>query len=1212
MGVALDFSPQTKRPPRAIFSTPWQCKVFTIAVMSCLESIRILCTLAASYAGLSDSTRVDFNRQVRPILSDKCYRCHGPDEGERKAKLRLDRKDGLFASRSGAAVVPGKSAESSVYARITASSPEDLMPPPDSGKSLSAGEIDLIRRWIDQGAEWSGHWAFIPPRRPPVPEIPETEVFKGEVEPPFNSIDRFLRARLRSVGVRPSPVADPVTIIRRVTLDLTGLPPTPAEVDAFVAAPSLRAYEAVVDRLLGSSRYGEHMARYWLDAVRYGDSHGLHFDNERSLWPYRDWVIRAFNENKPFDAFTVEQLAGDLLPDATLEQKVATGFNRCNVSTSEGGSIEAEVLMRYAVDRVEAVGTVWMGLTVGCAVCHDHKFDPISQKEFYQLYAFFNSFEEGAMDMNIALPPPFVRIVTKEQGATIAKFRQEVQVLRQQLDAPIPEVDAAESKWFASLADSLKRAWQAIELAKAESTGGAKLRRLDDDSVLVEGPSPERAVYELMYSAPRDPITAIRLEVLRHDSLPLGGTGRADKANFVLSEVEASTVHPPAVSGAQRPGQAITFSSAQADYSQRGFEVVRAIDGKNDTGWAVDGFTRREDCAAVFFLASPVVVEEGALLRIRLLQESGGHQTIGRFRVSVSSHPLFGPVVLEPWSVVGPIPAENELDAFEKDFGPEAKLDLGATFADGRLKWQEKPDFEDGKVHDFPSEIGAVYLHRVARSPAPRKFPISLGSNDGLKVWSNGKLVHENNVRRAAGADQDAVTLDLEPGENHLLFKVANFAGACGFYFKRKDTESRNEILDLEPILSVAPESRSEADRKRLREYYRANYSPELQRLQARAVELDKKAAAIEAQAPGTMVTTEMTNRRDAFVLIRGEYTQRGEKVSPGVPAVFSPLGKGEPGNRLGLARWLVGRDHPLTARVTVNRFWQQYFGAGIVKTSVDFGSQGEWPVHPDLLDWLAVEFIESGWDVKRFQKLLVMSAAYRQSARVTAELIEKDPENRLLGRGARFRMDAEMIRDGALAASGLLFERVGGPSVKPYQPGGIWESVGFVGSNTLNYKQDQGAALYRRGLYTFWKRTAPPPVLSLFDAPSRETCTALRQRTNTPLQALATMNDVQFFEASRRLAERMVHEGGPTPRARISHGFRLATARSPRPDELEVLVETYSEHLAEYRSNPMEALKAVSVGDSKPDESIDVNELAAYTMIGNLILNLDETLTKG
>ncbi|HVR74870.1 MAG TPA: PSD1 and planctomycete cytochrome C domain-containing protein [Planctomycetota bacterium] len=1156
------------------------------------------------------SARVDFNRDVRPILSDKCYTCHGPDEGERKAKLRLDGKEGMFAARtSGAPVVPGESAKSLVHARITARSPDDRMPPPESGKTLTDDQIDVIRRWINQGAEWSGHWSFIAPRRPPVPA---TDDVGDDVEPAQNPIDHFLRARLESAGLKPSPPADPVTFIRRVTLDITGLPPTPQEVDAFVADRSSGAREKLVDRLLSSPRYSEHMTRYWLDTVRYGDSHGLHFDNERSLWPYRDWVIRAFDQNKPFDAFTVEQLAGDLLPNPTLEQRIATGFNRCNVSTSEGGSIDEEVLVRYAVDRVEAAGTVWLGLTVGCAVCHDHKFDPISQKEFYQLFAFFNSFEENAMDGNAILPPPFVKVPAPEQVVQIASLEKETQALRERLDGPLPEVDEAEEKWALALAERLKGTWRVLEPAQAASTNGATLRKLDDGSVLAEGPSPDKDVYDVTAPAPREPITAIRLEALRHESQPGAGAGRADNSNFVLSEVEISVTFPAVAGAGQRPAQAVAFLSAQADYSQKDFDISKAIDGKSDTGWAIDGPTRKEDRTAVFFPAQPILVEEGALLRLRLLQEHGARHTIGRFRVSVSSDPALAPAVLSPWSAVGPFTAANGGEAFEKDFGPEANLDLAAAYQDGKLKWKERANLADGQVHAFGQEVGATYLYRTIRSPGERKMTVSLGSDDGLKLWLNGKLVLEKNISRAAAPGQEQAVLHLAAGENRLLLKIVNLGGPSGFYFKPTGDEAPSEVLHLGPVLAVLPDRRSEADRKRLRDHYRGNYSNEWRSLQARAVELEKKTQEIEAQVPGTMVTKEMEKRRDAFILRRGEYTQKGEKVSPGVPAVLPPLGEGDPTNRLGFARWLVRRDHPLTARVTVNRFWQQYFGVGIVKTAVDFGSQGEWPVHPELLDWLAVDFIESGWDVKRLQKLIVTSAAYRQTTLVTPEALEKDPENRLLSRGPRFRMDAEMIRDSALAIGGRLVERVGGPSVKPYQPSGIWEAVGFLGSNTAIYKADQGDALYRRGLYTFWKRTAPPPALSLFDAPSRETCTALRPRTNTPLQALAMMNDVQFFEASRHLAERMMREGGAEPEDRLAHAFRLATSRRPRADELEVLLETFNAHLAEFEADAGAALQAVSVGDSKRDESLDVKALAAYTMAANLILNLDETLTKG
>jgi hypothetical protein len=762
-----------------------------------------------------------------------------------------------------------------------------------------------------------------------------------------------------------------------------------------------------------------------------------------------------------------------------------------------------------------------------------------------------------------------------------------------------------------ALAEKLKSSWRLVEPVQSTSASGSVFKKLDDGSILAEGPGPEKDVYELTLPAPKEPVTAIRLEALRHESRAEAGTGRADNANFVLSEVEASVVYPAVAGATQRPARAIAFLSAEADYAQKGFEVARAIDGKTDTGWAVDRPAPKEDRVAVFYPAEPIAVEEGALLRLRLVQEHGARHTIGRFRVSVSSDPSLASAVLGPWSIVGPFVARNAEEGFATDYGPEGKLDLAASFAGGKLKWTEKPDLADGKVHAFGQEIGATYLHRVIRSPGASKMAISLGSDDALKVWLNGKPVLERNLSRGVAPDQDKAELDLAAGENHLLLKVVNFGGASGFYFNRSGG-ARSELLELGPLLAVAPERRSQADSKRLRDYYRGHYSAEWKALEAKAIDLDKKSQEAEAKVPGTMVTKEMEKRRDAFVLVRGQYTQKGQKVSPGVPAVFPQIPESEPANRLGLARWLVRRDHPLTARVTVNRFWQQYFGTGIVKTAVDFGSQGEWPVNPDLLDWLAVDFIESGWDVKRLQRLIVTSAAYRQASNVTAEAFEKDPDDRFLSRGPRFRMDAEVIRDNALAISGLLVERVGGPSVKPYQPGGIWEAVGFVGSNTSIFKQDQGDALYRRGLYTFWKRTAPPPALSLFDAPSRETCTALRPRTNTPLQALAMMNDVQFFEASRRLGERMMREGGAGPRERIAFAFRLAIARRPMDDELALLLETFDAQLAEYKGDADLALRAVSVGDSKRDESLDSSELAAYTMIANLILNLDETLTKG
>jgi hypothetical protein len=771
---------------------------------------------------------VDFDRQIRPILSENCFNCHGPDAKERKARLRLDTREGALATLRGGghAVVPGRSADSALIERVRSDEPGERMPPPRTKKRLTAQQIQLLRRWIDEGAKWSQHWSFIPPQRPPLPALKDTRW-------PRNNIDRFILARLEAEGLKPAPEADRVTLIRRLTLDLTGLPPTPAEVDSFVADHSQDAYEKVVDRLLESPHYGERMALDWLDAARYADTHGYHIDSGRDMTRWREWVIDAFNQNMPFDQFTIEQLAGDLLPNATLRQKIASGFNRNHMINFEGGAIPAEYHNAYLVDRVNTTATVWLGLTVACAQCHDHKYDPISQKDYYRLYAFFNNLPENGLDGAKGNAVPVLRISSKEQ--------------QQSLDL---------------LADEIKR--------------------------------------------------------LREK--------------------------PAALAGAAG----------------------------------------------------------------------------------------LGPVVFR----------------------------------------------------------------------------------------------------------------------------------------------SRNHLSGLE-----------------------------------------KQRAEVEKRIPTSMVMQEMAKSRDTFLLIRGQYDKPGEKVTAGVPERLPPLPKDAPTNRLGLTRWLVAAEQPLTARVTVNRYWQMFFGTGLVKTAEDFGIQGELPSHPELLDWLAVEFMQK-WDMKALVRSMVTSATYRQSSAVTPALFSRDPENRLLARGPRFRLQAEFIRDQALAVSGLLNREIGGASVFPYQPTGLWQELASRGDSknwsAQFFVQSKGKDLYRRSMYTFWKRTSPPPQMITFDAPDREVCTVRRPRTNTPLQALVLLNDPTYVEASRKLAERMMKEGGAGNAERIDFAFRLATARHPKATEIAVLERIFTSQRAEFAANEAAALKLLRVGESPRDERLAVPDLAAWTVVAGVILNLDETVTKG
>ncbi len=1013
--------------------------------------------------------KIDFGRQIRPLLAEKCFACHGLDGETRSTDFRMDTKDGIFAAleSGGVAVVPGNLDSSLLFQRLITADEDEHMPPLDEEKQLSSEEIELVRQWIAQGAEWQQHWAWIAPLRPQLPELKETAW-------PNNEIDHFVLARLEKEGRTHAAAADKLTLIRRVTFDLNGLPPSTAEIDGFLADTSPNAYENVVDRLLKSPRFGEHMGRYWLDAARYGDTHGLHLDNFREMWLYRDWVINAFNDNKPFDQFTIEQLAGDLLPNATIDQQVATGFNRCNVTTSEGGAIDEEYQAHYTVDRVSTLSTVWLGVSLGCVVCHDHKFDPYLQKDFYQLFAFFNNLDGPVMDGNSKDPAPILKIANDAQQAEMAELKRLIASLSESTTAPDLELDAAQAAWETKLRSGTisEPRWNVLSPEIFTSSGGATVTKQEDGSLLVSGENPPKEIYEFITPTTATQLTAVRLEGLLHPSLTNGGAGRSSNGNVVLSELElevASTSEPD-------NWHKIKLARAWADYEQPDgdFKIANAIDGNPETGWAIAGHQKQEDRTAIFMAESPFGNEAGTRLKIRLRHESiyAQHQ-FGRIRLAVT-------------------------DA------------------------AEIPQIGSGNVP--------------------------------------------------------------------------------------------TEIVNL---LKVAPEQLSDEQRSTLREHYRKQVSTDaaLKQNLAELAAKQQRLTELDNSLPTTLVWKETVEPKPAFILNRGAYDKLGEQVQRNTPAVLPPLAslkEGETPTRLHLAQWLMSDEQPLTSRVTVNRFWQQYFGRGIVETTEDFGSQGTPPSHPQLLDWLAVDFRENGWDVKRLQKQIVMSSTYRQSSKIPHDGSLFDPANRLFSRGPRFRLDAEMIRDNALFLSGLMIERVGGPSVKPYQPPGIWFAVAYTDSNTARFQRDSGDALYRRSLYTFWKRTAPPPTMSTFDAPSRENCSVRRSRTNTPLAALALMNDEQFFEASRGLAERILKEGGASDEDRAEYAFRLVTSRLPSDAERVVLLRVYASSLAHYAADDAVAIALLKVGESAYDESLAASQLAAWTIVANMLLNLDETLTKG
>lgn len=1177
---------------------------------------------------------VDFNHDIRPILSDNCFACHGPDDKERKAKLRLDvRADALKPAKSGEpAIVPGDVSKSHLIARILTKDADEVMPPPKTGKKLTPQQIELLKRWVQEGAKFEGHWAFSKPERPVLPVVKDQKWVRNE-------IDRFILARLEKEGLKPTSEADKTTLIRRVTLDLTGLPPTLAEVDAFLADKSPKAFEKVVDRLLASPRYGEHMAKYWLDAARYADSHGYHIDSERSMWKWRDWVVEAFNQNKPYDQFTIEQLAGDLLPEATTEQKVASGYVRANMSTGEGGAIVEEYQAKYSFDRTETTSTIWLGLTMTCARCHTHKYDPITHREYYGLYSFFNNLNESVMDGNKPNPDPFLKLPTPEQSKRQAELKQFMAEAQKKIDGPAEKLDLAQAAWEKKWHEKLSDGWTTLTSAFVTSTlsNGPVFKTLDDQSVLAEGGNPESDIHEVMISLKAGTtLAALRLEALPHESLPKKSSSRAEDGVFRLSEFEAELITPPNLIEAVAATEAkdkdskkpkadevskpkkLKFAQAVATSAAGTREIDKAIDGKADTGWGVEAAAGTEPQTALFVLAEPAKVSKDTDLRIRLKYEaSKSKRAIGRFRLAAAQNEdliqLLNPPKADPWQVLGPFATDGLHQGFTNVFEPEREIDLKKTFTGvrGEIKWSAKPDFEDGKnnllVQDLHGIHGAYYLYRILNVPAARKLDLSLRANDAFKLWVNGKEVAAR-AEEKPGDGLLRLTVDLKQGENKLLLKVVTVQGAAYFTFNKKLGDADSVPADIAAVLATTSKL-SGPQATKVRNYFRRENSGDFKTLFANLDKWKEEEGAIDKAIPMTLVAKEADKPRETFMLVRGEYDKKGDKVTAGVPALLPPIPAGAPTNRLGLAKWLVDPSHPLMARVTVNRFWQQYFGVGIVKTTEDFGVQGDNPSHRELLDWMATEFIRTGWDVKALQKLMVTSAAYRQSSKTSPELRGRDPENRLVSRGPRFRVDAEVVRDVALAVSGLMVEQRGGRSVKPYEPPGLWEAVSF--NNSQKYVPDKGDATYRRSLYTHWKRQSPPPNMLLFDAPTREYCVVRRPRTNTPLQALALMNDLQFVESARGFAVRILSEGGDSDKERLTYAFRLATSRQPVGEELKVLRTSLAEQRAHYKKDTAAAEKLIGVGAYKPEKVADKVELAAWSTVASMILNLDETVTK-
>ncbi|MEX2381006.1 MAG: DUF1553 domain-containing protein [Opitutales bacterium] len=990
---------------------------------------------------------IAFNRDIRLILSDNCYNCHGPDKGTREARLRLDTAEGMLAERGGiAAVVPGDLDSSELYYRITAHDPDERMPPLDSNRELTDRDIALLKLWIEQGAPYEDHWSYIPPERPQPPEV-EHE-FTAETP-----IDPFILSRLQDRNLQPSPEADRATLIRRLSFDLTGLPPEPAKVEAFLQDESPDAYEKVVDRLLASPHFGERMAIKWLDLVRYADSIGYHSDNPRNVTPYRDYVINAFNQNMPFDQFTIEQLAGDLLPEASLSQKVASGYNRLIQSTEEGGAQPKEYEAKNSADRVRNVASVWLGSTLACAECHDHKFDPYSAKDFYSMAAFFADVKEDAIGRREeGMPVP-----SEEQVKRMNDLDAMIAELLKDIAAPAPRLAVAQAEWEEEMRTATDVEWEVLKAKTLHSTGGATLTILDDGSILASGENPARDTYTFEADITETEIAAIRLEALPHESFNEGGPGRSGNGNIVLTDVRLSG---RIASDPESEGQPLEIETVSANFSQDTWPIANAIDGDNSTGWALLPETGKPH-DAVFEFASGVELS-GLTVTLDFQSPHAQHQ-LGRFRIS-------------------------------------------ATTA-------ERPHGARG----LPSEISQ--------------------------------------------------------------------------------------------ILAGNPEEQSDEDKARLQEYYRMHVSPELKSEREALAAAQTTREEVEQMAPRSLVTT-AAEPRTVRVLPRGEWmNDTGEIVEPAVPHFMKQIEpNGDRATRLDLAQWLVDPENPRTARVFVNHLWNMFYGRGLTTPLDDLGSQGEWPEHLELIDWLAMEFIESGWDIKHMVRLMTTSRTYRQTSDTPGWLADADPLNRFFARQGSFQLAAEMVRDNVLSISGLLTETVGGPSIRPYQPEGYWDHLNFP---RREYVTDEGDDQYRRGLYIHWQRSFLHPSLLAFNASPREECVAERPESNTPQQALVLLNDPTFVEAARVFAQRILTEGGVNAEDRIYWAFRRTLSREPTPEEQEIMEGLLTKHTNDYRENEDAATGLTSVGFAPMNGDLDVAQLAAWTSVARVLFNLHETITR-
>jgi mono/diheme cytochrome c family protein len=1030
----------------------------------------LVALLIAPPATLVAADAVEFNRDIRPILSENCYACHGPDAGQRQADLRLDAHDAALAELASGkrAIVPGNVEESELARRIVPTDAAEQMPPADSTKKLTAEQIALLQRWIKEGAQWQGHWAFLPVRRTLPANQPASKIAAPAIES-TQPIDLFIRSRLTAASITPAEQADPISLTRRLAFDLTGLPPTAEQVSRMAAAPNEENYRRLVEELLSSPRYGERMAMWWLDLVRYADSVGYHGDQPVSIYPFREYVVHAFNDNKRFDQFTREQLAGDLLPEPTKEARIASGYNRLGMMSAEGGVQPKEYLSKYIAERVRNVSGAWLGVTIGCAECHDHKFDPFASRDFYQLEAFFADIEERGLYSGANVDGnwgPSLQLPSTEQEAALARLDSNIGSAKAKLATSTPELEAAQAAWEQTVAPPIE--WTHLRPVEAVSAGGATLAVLDDASILVSGAQPETDTYTLRFANLPANVTGLRVETLPHDSLPAKGAGRASNGNFMLTEFvahyrlgEAAEELPVALQNASESFAQKVDGGKKKDSR---LTAAGAIDGDESSlsGWATVEEVTLPNHAV--FETSTDLAGPGASLTVKLIQNRGlGGHTLGHLRLSATSSP-------RPIKAIG------------------------------------------------------------AGLPRP-----------------------------------------------------------------------------IRDVLSLAPAERNDAQRAEIAAYYRS-IAPSLEPERKALAELERARAKLVQEVSTTLVTRAV-EPRPIRVLARGNWMdESGDLVQPNVPAFLPPnLPADRRLTRLDLANWLVARENPLTARVFVNRLWKLFFGAGLSRKLDDLGAQGEWPTHPELLDWLASEFVDSGWDVKHVVRAIVLSETYRQRSD-RPELRERDPYNQLYARQSRYRLDAEMVRDNALSVSGLLVERIGGPSAKPYQPPGYWAYLNFP---AREWDNSQGAELYRRGLYTHWQRQYLHPSMLAFDAPSREECTAERSRSNTPLQALVLLNDTTYVEAARALAEIILRDGGATTDARLEFAFQRALSRPIRASEAAVLGELVGKHREQFRHDPEAAKNLLAVGARPQPTDLDPAELAAWMSVARTILNLHELVMR-